>query len=229
MGKSLNRPLLTSVGKRYQTTTTVGLTGDQIHDTQVEYPITFADTPCTPSNPSKIYPTQLDDYDSIPVVINGRVINVNPELLQYRYPLIPSLEVDAVEDSDEPGETQEETVSINELMNVEFAQNMPTILDEDKPERDKVNFPREKEVIKAPGYRMLVLPEIWFKALYPKTGVTGPYCFVLTFSGFLMSKELWILDHSFVAGSYFLALCAFGIWKFGGRLKEEAIAIHLVS
>ena len=226
-GKSISQSFLNNI-KRHQTTSTVALNEGKIQEVQIETQLSFVDTPCTPSSGSKIYPTRVDEYAAVPVMINGKLYHCNPDYIAHPYPLIPSIQVEVEEDKDED-DTIEEPISIQELMNVEFAQNMPTILDEERPERDKVNFPREKEVISPPGYRLLILPESWFKALYSRTGVTGPYCFVLTFSGFLMSKEYWILDHSFVAGSYFLAVCAFGIWKFGGKFKDNTLAHFLVN
>jgi len=65
-------------------------------------------------------------------------------------------------------------------------------------ERDTVNFPIAKQPEKPPPVRMGVFPESWFQFLYEKTGVTGPYMFGTGLFTFLLSKELWVVEHGFV-------------------------------
>ena len=73
-------------------------------------------------------------------------------------------------------------------------------------ERDLVNFPpRQRPVEKAP-VRCLVFPEEWFNAVYPKTGVTGPYMFLAGMGTFLASKEFFVMEHDFYVGLG-LAMC----------------------
>merc|ERR1711872_1093323 len=42
-------------------------------------------------------------------------------------------------------------------------------------ERDLVNFPPRQRPIERGPVKALIFPAEWFDALYPKTGVTGPY------------------------------------------------------
>ena len=68
------------------------------------------------------------------------------------------------------------------------------------PERDLVNFPDRVRPIDKPPVRMGVFPEEWFTALYPKTGVTGPYMALFGVSTFLASKEYFVMEHDFYVG-----------------------------
>jgi len=65
------------------------------------------------------------------------------------------------------------------------------------PERDHVNFPHPKQPTLTPPTRIGILPESWFTAFYDKTGVTGPYMFGVSMLTFLISKELWVVEHGF--------------------------------
>ena len=67
-------------------------------------------------------------------------------------------------------------------------------------ERDLVNFPQRTRQIERSPVRMLVFPEEWFTALYPKTGVSGPYMFLGGMFTFLASKEYFVMEHDFYVG-----------------------------
>merc|ERR1739848_773107 len=67
----------------------------------------------------------------------------------------------------------------------------------ENPERDYINFPTARPTLYSIPTRHVIFPEHWFKALYPKTGVTGP---------FALSKEYYIIEHETFAGLQF-AVC----------------------
>lgn len=65
------------------------------------------------------------------------------------------------------------------------------------PERDTVNFPIKKQPLTSPPVRLGFIPDTWFQAFYPKTGVTGPYVFGVGFLTYVLSKEIWVVEHGF--------------------------------
>nr|ACO14593.1 ATP synthase subunit b, mitochondrial precursor [Caligus clemensi] len=87
-------------------------------------------------------------------------------------------------------------------------------------QRDLVNFPRRTRPIDASNVRLSIFPEEWFNAISTKTGATGPYVFLGSLSTFLLSKEIFILEHDFYVGlGLFIILGTFNN-KFGGDIKN---------
>lgn len=123
--------------------------------------------------------------------------------------------------------------SLAEMFNVKFGQSMPTIHDDEAPERDVVNYPRFGKWQTYPeAVRLLVIPDNWFRTMYPKTGVTGPYVLTFGLLNFLFSKEWLIYEHEMHVGVHIAIILTFVIKKFGPLANRylEGVAdvrIHL--
>lgn len=78
---------------------------------------------------------------------------------------------------------------------------------EDDPARDLKNYPRQLPRRYAAQHKFWFFPKSWFDALYAKTGVSGPYVFGGGLVAFLLSKEIWILEHEANTMIPLIALC----------------------
>lgn len=90
-------------------------------------------------------------------------------------------------------------------------------------ERDTQNFPILKQPDAHPPVRMHALPESWFQFFYEKTGVTGPYVFGAGLFTFLISKELWVIEHGFPEFFAFWGAFYFILSKVGPGLSKYLI------
>jgi len=89
------------------------------------------------------------------------------------------------------------------------------------PERDLVNFPRPKRAMYSEPVKFGVIPESWFTFFHPKTGVTGGYTFGAGLLTYLLSKEIWVLEHEFWGGVSFFIMIIYGIKKFGPQVSAS--------
>ncbi|KAG2468353.1 AT5F1 synthase, partial [Polypterus senegalus] len=76
-----------------------------------------------------------------------------------------------------------------------------------------------------------LIPEELFQFLYPKTGVTGPYMLGTGLLTYLLSKEIYVINHETVAAASIGIIIIYGIKKYGpsvaafiDKLNEEKVA-----
>ena len=66
--------------------------------------------------------------------------------------------------------------------------------------------------------RMGFIPEEWFTFFYKKTGVTGPYTLGVGLTTYLLSKEIYVLEHEFYNGISIFIICVAVVKKFGPKI-----------
>lgn len=90
----------------------------------------------------------------------------------------------------------------------------------DAPERDFGKFPAYKQPVEAGKLRIGFVPDEWFKAMYEKTGVMGPY---ITFWGglaALLSKEIYVVWADSWEHLTFLALVVGATKLYGKQIGQ---------
>ncbi|KAJ8960277.1 hypothetical protein NQ318_004002 [Aromia moschata] len=82
---------------------------------------------------------------------------------------------------------------------------------------EKQTLPRP--VRQEPGkVRHGFIPEEWFQFFYKKTGATGAYTFAFTFSTYLISKEIYVMEHEYYSGLSLLLMWIVEVKKLGPKL-----------
>ncbi|XP_051950242.1 ATP synthase F(0) complex subunit B1, mitochondrial [Xyrauchen texanus] len=71
-----------------------------------------------------------------------------------------------------------------------------------------------------------IFPEELFTLLYPKTGVTGPYMLGTGLLMYVLSKEIYVINHETFAAACIGAVIVYGVKKFGPDVAAFADKIN---
>lgn len=82
------------------------------------------------------------------------------------------------------------------------------------------DIPRQKRPIYPSPVKYGFIPEEWFTFFHSKTGISGPYVFIGTVGTYLLSKELYILEHEFYNSLSLFMILIYGIKKFGPKVAK---------
>lgn len=227
----LIKPQMLAQSAGYKTKT-VGLFGNEVKECEVEVSLSVADTYLNPSSQHKIYPSSMDEYHNVPVVIDGEEVTVPLEKLAVGVPVLPNLVYPGSPLANDPAvvpDQQGDTMA--EFMLVHFAENMPTREERANHKRDFEKYPHaeEKRVIESPKFCMYIFPDWWFKPFFPKTGVSGPYLAATLIPLAMISKEfVLVCDHSVPVGLGFIAaIIVPGMHMYGKKVKTMVMAQRL--
>lgn len=65
------------------------------------------------------------------------------------------------------------------------------------------------------------LPEEWFNFFHSKTGVTGPYVFGIVLTNYLLSKEIYVMEHEYYSGLSIALVLYLATTKLGPKIADE--------
>ncbi|XP_047041055.1 ATP synthase subunit b, mitochondrial-like [Helicoverpa zea] len=86
-----------------------------------------------------------------------------------------------------------------------------------------------KRALEPGKVRLGFIPDEWFRFFKPMTGVSGPYLFMLGLGNYLVSKEIYVMEHEYYLGlsialTLYLIITRFGK-QIGSALDKEVDAI----
>ncbi|XP_073954964.1 ATP synthase subunit b, mitochondrial-like [Choristoneura fumiferana] len=86
-----------------------------------------------------------------------------------------------------------------------------------------------KRADRSGAVRLGFLPDEWFTFFHNKTGVTGPYILLFNLSNYLVSKEIYVMEHEFYLGLSALVVIIYVTKTFGkdigASLDKEVDAV----
>lgn len=109
-------------------------------------------------------------------------------------------------------------VMFKAVASTEIAKPNVTSVATNSEQRDLVNFPHPIMNEHGGLVRLKFIPDEFFQFFYRKTGVTGPYLFGFGLLTFLVSKELWVLEHELKAGVWIGVILTVALKKFGPQV-----------
>lgn len=77
-----------------------------------------------------------------------------------------------------------------------------------------------KRALKSGKVRMGFIPEEWFLFFHSKTGVSGPYVFGIVLTNYLLSKEIYVLEHEYYTGLSVFPIMYFLSTRLGPHLAR---------
>ncbi|KPJ09211.1 ATP synthase subunit b, mitochondrial [Papilio machaon] len=78
-----------------------------------------------------------------------------------------------------------------------------------------------KRAEKSGKVRLGFIPEEFFVFFYPKTGITGPYLFGIMALNYLVSKEIYVMEHEYYIGLSVLVIACYSTKKFGSLVAAS--------
>ncbi|KAI4468190.1 mitochondrial atp synthase b chain [Holotrichia oblita] len=66
--------------------------------------------------------------------------------------------------------------------------------------------------------RLGFVPDEWFLFFQEKTGVTGPYVFLVSISSFLISKEYYVMEHEYYSGLSIIIVLYYVATRLGSQI-----------
>ncbi|KAI4468183.1 mitochondrial atp synthase b chain [Holotrichia oblita] len=71
---------------------------------------------------------------------------------------------------------------------------------------------------KKENVRLGFVPDEWFLFFQEKTGVTGPYVFLVSISSFLISKEYYVMEHEYYSGLSIIIVLYYVATRLGSQI-----------
>ncbi|CAH0402157.1 unnamed protein product [Chilo suppressalis] len=80
--------------------------------------------------------------------------------------------------------------------------------------------PGPKRALYSGKVRFGFIPDEWFQFFHSKTGVTGPYLFMLVLANYMISKEIFIMEHEYYLGLSILIVISGAVKYLGPDLAS---------